>query len=286
MGRASDHAKDCRQSAHATRLGAPSLRAEGRRQLWLLAAGHAVDSAQEEHRERYEQACRIWCGGDEPLAAKRPWWAAGAFGGQLAASPYLEIAQEAPCLLTADVPPASVIVADPLHWHIATDVLIRAVVFDGLEPGHRSVRALADTLAPVAQAELRHAPCIRAWLLSQERNAGLLVPAPPVLDAFPVLDAPVTILSLSVLAAANAVTSSDADGEEFAVLSRALDNTIPGAAGSVVASVLTQTTNPLEFLAAAEAFEPSEALGAGLKLLATLLRLVTTDAAMTIRRTA
>lgn len=286
MGRASNHAKDCRQSAHATRLGATNLRAEGRRQLWLLAAGHAVDSAQEEHRERYEQACRMWCGGEEPVAAKRPWWAGGAFGRQLAASPYLEIAQEAPCLLTADVPPASVVVADPLHWHIATDVLIRAVVFDGLEPGHRSVRALADTLAPIAQAELRHAPSVRAWLLSQERKAGPLVPAAPVLDAFPVLDAPVTILSLSVLAAANAVTSGDEDGKEFAVLSRALDNAIPGAAGSVVASVLTQTTNPLEFLATAEAFQPAEALRAGLNLLAALLRIITTDAATTIRRTA
>jgi hypothetical protein len=191
-----------------------------------------VDSAQEEHREQYEHACRMWCRGEQPVAARMPWWAGGAFGWQLAASPYLGIAQEAPCLLTADVPPADVIVAHPAHWHVAADVLIRAIVFDGLEPGHRSVRALADVLAPVAQAELHHAPRVRAWLLSQERRAGQLVPGFPLLDAFPVLDAPVTILSLSVLAAADAVAASVSAGEELVVLSRALDNATPGVAGS------------------------------------------------------
>lgn len=141
-------------------------------------------------------------------------------------------------------------------------------------------------LAPVVQAELRHAPGVRAWLLSQERKAGRLVPEPSVLDAFPVLDGPVTILTVSLLASAGAVVGSDTADEELAVLSRALENAIPGVAGSVVASVLTQTTNPLEFLAVAGAFQPSEALGAGLSVLAVLLRLITIDAASTIRRTA
>lgn len=77
MGRASNHARSCRQTAHATRRGGIGLQAEGRRQLWRLAAGHAVERAQEEHRERYEQACRVWCGGNPPVAAKRPWWAGG-----------------------------------------------------------------------------------------------------------------------------------------------------------------------------------------------------------------
>jgi hypothetical protein len=286
MSRASNHANNCRQAAHATRLGGPDLHNEGRRQLWLLAASHAVERAQEEHREHYEQACRVWCGGEQPVAARAPWWADGALGQELVASPYLDIAREAPCLLTADIPPASMVVAEPAHWHVAADVLIRAVVFDGLKPDHPSVRALADVLAPVAQAELRHAPSVRAWLLSQERKTGHLVPRPPVLDAFPVLDAPVTILSLSVLAAADAATVGGKPGEEINVLSRALGNVIPGVAGSVMAGVLSQCANPLEVLAEGGAVQPSEALGAGLSILAALLRLITTDAASTTRRTA
>lgn len=286
MSQASRHAKNCRQTAHAARLGDPGLRAEGRRQLWLLAASHAVDRAQEQHRERYEQACRVWCGGEQPAAARTPWWAEGALGQQVAASPYLCIAQEAPCLLAADVPPAGVIAANPAHWHVASDVLIRAVVFDGLQPDHPSVRALADVLAPVAQAELRCAPGVRAWLLSQERKAGQLVPGFPALDGFPVLDAPVTLLSLSVVATAEVVAGSGPASGELAVLSRALDDVIPGVAGSVVADALIQSANPLQVLAAAGAVQAPDVLGAGLAILAALLQLIWADAASTTPRSA
>lgn len=255
-----------------------NIQAEGRRQLRILAASHAVERAQEEHRERYERACRAWCGGEEPAAAAAPWWAAGALGWQLATSPYLGIAQEAPSLQTADVPPAGLIVADPAHWHVAADVLIRAVVFDEMEPGHPSVRALADVLTPVVQAELHRAPGVRSWLLRQERRATRLVPGFPVLHAFPALDAPVVILSLSVLAAAEAVGSGPA-GEELAVLSQMLDGAIPGVAGSVVVGALTLSANPLEALAASGAVQPSEVLGASLAVLSALLIAIKTDAA-------
>jgi hypothetical protein len=256
-----------------------NFQAEGRRQLRLLAAAHAVDRAQQEHRERYEEACRVWCGGDEPAAAKAPWWTEGALGRRLAASPYLGIAQEAPSLRMADIPPAAAIVSDSVHWHVAADVLIRAVVFDEMDAGHPSVRSLAGVLAPVAQAELRRSPGVRAWLLRQERHPRRLVPGFPVLRAFPALDAPLVIVSLSVLAAIEAVTGSGPAGEELAVLSQALDGAIPGVAGSVVVGVVAQSANPLEALAAVGAVQPPEVLGAGLAVLSALVRLIKTDAA-------
>jgi hypothetical protein len=44
----------------------------------------------------------------------------------------LDGARKAPSLLTAQIPDAAVIAADPVHWDIATTSLIRAVAFDGL----------------------------------------------------------------------------------------------------------------------------------------------------------
>jgi len=256
-----------------------NFQAEGRRQLRWLAATHAVDRAQEEHRERYEEACREWCGGEEPFAALAPWWAEGAIGRRLVESPYLGIAQEAPSLRTADVPPATVIVSDSVHWHVAADVLIRAVVFDEMGAGHPSVRSLADVLAPVAQAELRRSPGARAWLLRQERHPRRLMPRFPVLGAFPALDAPLVIVGLSIRAAIDAVTDSGPGGEELAVLSQALDGAMPGVPGSVVASVLAESANPLGALTILGALQPSEVLGVGLAVLSALVGLIKTDAA-------
>ena len=48
------------------------------------------------------------------------------------------------------------ITADPVHWNVATDALVRAVVFDGLGPDHPAVRKLLEVLAPIAEAELAY----------------------------------------------------------------------------------------------------------------------------------
>lgn len=46
------------------------------------------------------------------------------------------------------------IAADPVHWDVAADALIRAVVFDGLRLDHPAVSMLLNALAPVAEAEV------------------------------------------------------------------------------------------------------------------------------------
>jgi hypothetical protein len=55
-----------------------------------------------------------------------------------------------------------VIAADPAHWNVAADALIRAVVHDGLEPDHPAVRTVLEMLAPVAEAELAYGEAVHA----------------------------------------------------------------------------------------------------------------------------
>jgi hypothetical protein len=287
MGRASNHKKARRRATLATSGGAaPTARrmalhlaAEGRRQLRQLVADLAQTRFHQERHERYAEACRAWCEGAEPVPAGMPQWAHGRSGRQFAANPFLSEALDAPCLATAVVPPAVVITDDPAQWHVAANVLTRAVVFDGLDVDHQAVSALLNALAPVAEAELSYSPAAAAWLRSEERQRT----QPP--PGFPVLDGPVSLLSVYLLGgAARAVTGGEA--EELAVLSRALDGIIPGVAGSIVADAVTQNINPLQALAASGVVEPSQVLRVGLTVLSALVGLFEAEADMSTLKVA
>ena len=281
MGRASNHKKARRRATLATSRGAapaarrmaPHLAAEGRRQLRQLVADLAQARYYQERQEQYAEACRAWCDGAEPVPAGMPQWAHGRSGRQFAANPFLAEAQDAPCLATAVVPPAVAITDDPAQWHVAANVLTRAVVFDGLDVDHQAVSALLDALAPIAEAELSYSPAAVAWLRSEERQRT----QPP--PAFPVLDGPVSLLSMYLLGgAAREVTGGEAGAEEVAVLSRALDGIIPGVAGSIVADAVTNNLNPLQALAASGVVEPSQVLRVGLTVLSTFVGLFEAEA--------
>jgi len=82
------------------------------------------------------------------------------------------------------------------------------------------------------------------------------------------------------------VAGTECRNEELAVLSRALDGTIPGVAGSVVADALMHNANPLDVLVASGAVRPSEVLGAGGRILDALVNLFETDAELRRRRVA
>jgi YD repeat-containing protein len=281
MGRASNHKKARRRVARASRAAVPAFQAEGRKQVRLLAGMLAATRIHREREERYVRICRAWRGDSEPVPARTPWWVHGSSGQQFAKNPFLGEARNAPCLATAVVPPAVVIADDPTQWHVAANVLIRSIVFDDLAVSHPAVTALLGALAPVAETELRLWPAVLAWLVSGERQHSQ--PAP----AFPLLDGPVTGLGVHILAdAARAVAGSNPGSEELAVLSRALEGAIPGVAGSVVTDALINSFNPLAALAASDAVQPGEVLGAGLATLQALVRLIQTDAALTQRRAA
>lgn len=279
MGRASNRKKARHHAARNTRPPTPSVGAEGRRQLRLLTTWQALNDALDAHSERYAAACRVWCGGQEPIPARAPWWMQAAPGRDLAAIPWIAEAWVAPCLRTAEVPDAVVLAADPAHWHVAINVLVRAVVFDGLETGHPAVSELVAALAPVADAELSSREAVWAWLDGEHRQRQ----SPP---AFPVLDGPLVNLGQLVLAGATRSVIGDNPGsEELAVLSRAMDGMIPGMAGSVVAETLP-LADPLEALIATEVVSPGKALETGLAFLSALVQICETQAVTLPRRAA
>jgi hypothetical protein len=238
-----------------------------------------MNEAFDAHLERYVMASRAWCGGEQPVPARRPWWAQGPLGRDLLRDMNVAQAQGAPCLLTAEIPNAAVIAADSAHWNLATKVLIRAVVFDGLEIGHPAVGALTTMLAPVIGAELDSREAVRSWLAADHRNRQ---PVP----GFPVLDGPLLILSQCVVAkSTRAVAGSNPGSEELAVLSRALDGMIPGVAGSVVSESLP-CDDPLEAVIATGVVAPGKLLETGLAILSALVHICQTEAAMIARRVA
>ena len=285
MGRASNRKKARPQPAHSASTPGPSFRAEGKRQLRLLVSQQATAQAFEALGSQYLAACLAWCGGTEPLPARVPGWMQGSLGRRFAANPFLTEARNAPSLLTAEIPAAAVIVTNPAHWNVAANTLIRALVFDGLEAGHAAVSAVVDALGPVVQAELRNAPAARAWLrnaLGPTRSRNQAVPG------WPVIDGPLLLLGTFVLAmtARALVDGNESDGE-LAVLSHALDDVIPGVAGSVVADALTNSDpSPLETIVTAGVAKPEQILGAGLAMLSALVTLCRTDTASTTRRVA
>jgi hypothetical protein len=281
MGRASNHKKARRRTAHTTSREAPGFQAEGRRQLRLLADMEAQHRMHVEREQAYMQACRAWCSGREPIPAATPPWVHGKFGERFAANPFLGEVQNAPCLVMAVVPPAAVVVDDPAQWQVAVNTLIRAVAFDGLDVGHPAVSALLDALAPVVKMEVRCWPAVLSWLRSEERQRNQ--PAP----GFPLLDGPVASLGTYILSyAALAVTGGNPGNDEVAVLSRALDGAIPGVAGSVVADALTGTINPLQALTTSGAVRPADLLQSGLAVLSAFIQLFEADVTEIPRRVA
>lgn len=289
MGRASNRKLARRQAAHSTRPATPAFQAEAAKQLQLVVSLRALGQAFQEHNDRYTEACRAWCGGREPVPAEAPRWPEGSLGRRLSSRPFLAQARNAPSLLTADVPDATVIAAKPAHWYVAVSALVRAVVFDGLEVRHPAVSTLLDALAPVAKAELGHGEAIRAWLHGGRRGRANHRPE------FPLLDGPVFLLGTGALVDVTwAVAGHNPVSEVPAVLRSAVDGAIPGAAGQVVAAALIVAMathychepsgiasvlrgsarspggNPLETLIVARAVPPGDVLRAGLAVLSAL----------------
>jgi hypothetical protein len=279
VGRASNRQRARSKAARNTHQSEPDFRTDGRRQLRLVASWRALNEALDAHLERYVMASQVWCGGQQPVPATRPWWAQRPPGRDLVRNVHVAQAQGAPCLLTAAVPSAAVIAADPAHWQVATKALIRAVVFDGLAIDHPAVSAVTTMLAPVVDAELDSRQAVRSWLAAEHRNR---LPVP----GFPVLDGPLLILSQCVVAkSAGALVGSNPGSQELAVLSRALDGMIPGVAGSVVAETLPGD-DPLEAVIATGVVTPGRLLDTGLAVLSALVQICQANAATIARRVA
>jgi hypothetical protein len=165
-----------------------------------------------------------------PQPAAAPRWPEGSLGHRLCSSTNLARAQSAPCLLTAEVPDAAVILGDPAHWEVAAQVLVRAMVYDGLRADHPAVARLADVLAPVAETEL-------AYDDEALEDFGIWGDFDEEEDEpeFPVLDGPVFLIGTCALVEATwAVAGDDPLTEVHAVLTSTMEGVVPGLAGRIL----------------------------------------------------
>jgi hypothetical protein len=186
-----------------------------------------------EHKERVAAARRAWCGGAEPVPAEVPLWPKDSVGDRFLSGFHLKEAQNAPTLLTADVPDAALIRADSAHWNIAANALVRAVAFDGLRVDHPAVSALLDVLAPVAEAELAYGEVIESPLHRGWTEADRDGPS------FPEDDGPVLLIGAFALVDATlALVGTDPLGAILPVLRSAAEEALPGVDGGAVADAL------------------------------------------------
>jgi len=258
----------------------------------------------EERQQREASARSAWCGGAVPVPAEAPPWPENSLGDRFFASTHLEEARHAPCLLTAEIPDPAVIAAAPAHWNVATNALIRAVVFDGLRLDHPAVRVLLETLAPIAEAELAYGKAVETWLnrpaLYQDEDE----------PEFPEIDGPVFLLGASALVdAVWAAIGEDPLTEVRRVLLPVLADAVPNLDSEVVADALIgafateyrcelpgdaevlERIGPydgdaLENLVAVGAVPPSDVLPVGLAILSALAQLCRSGSASVFQLTA
>ena len=244
--------------------------------------------------EREADALSAWRGDAGPVSAETPPWPENSLGDRLLRGTYLGEAQDAPSLLTARIPDAAVIAANPAHWNIAMSALVRAVVFDGLTVDHPAGSMLLGVLAPIAEAEL-------AFARADWDDDG---------PEFPALDGPVYLLGERTLVdTVWAAVGDDPLGEVIKVLIQALDRAVPGLDARVAVDALIGAFadnyrcerpedleelerigypggNALENLVDAGAVAPADILPAGLTILPALARLCLSDSVSILHRTA
>ena len=289
MGRASNRKKAQRQAGPGSRQARPDPRPSAVPPQLVFGLEAIVEEARV-RVERQHAARRAWYGDAEPMPAELPSWPENSLGDRFLIG-YLGEAQDAPSLLTAEVPDATVIAADPAHWNIAVSALIRAVIFDGLTLDHPPVNALLEVLAPIVRAEQAYARAMDATLYSIGPFDDDDEPD------FPELDGPVYLLGGRALVDATwTAVGDDPLSDVLGVLRPALDGAVPGLDSGVLADTLIGTFathyrleqpadldelkrighlggNALEVLVTAGAVPPGDVLRVGLSVLSVLARL-------------
>ena len=311
MGRASNRKKAQRQAGPGSRQARQSFRPDAAAPYQLAAATppsqlpgglHELVQLARVRVEREAAALSAWHRGAEPVSAETPPWPENSLGDRLLRDTYLGEAQDAPCLLTVQIPDAAVIAANTEHWKIAMSALVRAVVFDGLSLDHPAVSMLLGVLAPIAQAELAYGQATEATPYSIGPDWDDEEPD------FPLLDAPVYLLGGRTLVdTVWAAVGDDPLGEVIEVLIPALYGAIPGLDGRVAVDALFGALaadyrfeepddlavlerieypggNVLETLVTAGAVPSADVLPTGLAMLSALTRLCLNDSVSVLQR--
>ena len=300
MGRASNRKKAQRQVGPKTRVDAETQQAL----LQMVAGLEAITQEMGGHTEREAAARRIWSGGAEPVLAEAPQWAENSLGDRFFGGTFIDRVRNAPSLATAEIPDAAVIAADPAHWNVATDALIRAVVYDGLGLDHAAVRTLLEVLAPIAAAELAYGEAADAAMYQIGMDWDDDEPE------FPEEDGPVFLLGGCALVDATwAAVGLDSISEVLGVLLPVLADAVPGLDAHVAADALIGAFakhyrcelpgdaellerigkvqgDALVNLVRAGAVKPADVLPMGLRLLSALAHLCRSDSASLLQRVA
>ena len=163
-------------------------------------------------------------------------WPDGSLGGRFFGVREVAQAQAASAVGRLDLMATAV---DPVQWPAAVSALIRAVVFDGLQPDHPDVSAVLDVLAPVAEAELAYEAALERWYAEWPDCAENK-------PEFPDLDGPVFLLGgCALVDAIAAVVGNDPLDEVLGVLlpilrdaAESMKAAIPGLNGRALADAL------------------------------------------------
>jgi hypothetical protein len=300
VGRASNRKKAQRQVGPKTRVDAETQQAL----LQMVTGLEAMTQEMGGHTEREAAARRIWSGGAEPVLAEAPQWAENSLGDRFFGGTFIDRVRNAPSLATAEIPDAAVIAADPAHWNVATDALIRAVVYDGLGLDHPAVRTLLEVLAPIAAAELAYGEAADAAMYQIGMDWDDDEPE------FPEEDGPVFLLGGCALVDATwAAVGLDSISEVLDVLLPVLADAGPGLDAHVAADALIGAFakhyrcelpgdaellerigkvqgDALVNLVRAGAVKPADVLPVGLRLLSALAHLCRSDSASLLQRVA
>ncbi len=203
--------------------------------LKLIAGLQAMSDEMQARGELRAAARRTWCGGKDPVPTELPDWPEDSLGDRFFSGMLLDEALKAPSLVTAAMPSARVIAADPAHWNVAVSVLVRAVLLDGVPVDDPQVQTLLGVLAPVAEAEFSYgqAASLAAF--------GIGTTGMGDEPEFPEEDGPMSLLgTLALIDATWAVIGDDPLQEVLGVLTPLLDDALPELEGQVVAEALVR----------------------------------------------
>jgi hypothetical protein len=303
VGRASNRKKAQRQSGLSSLQAGQQADAATQQAMQVLVTGvQALAQHAKSSQERQAAARRTWCPGAKLVPAEAPRWAKDSLGDRFFSGTFLDRARYAPSLATAKMPDAAVIAADPAHWNVAAEALIRAIVFDGLGLDHPAVRTLLKVLAPVAEAELAYQEAADAAMYRS--GLGWDEDEPE----FPEEDGPVfAVGGCALVDAVWAAVGEDPLADVLGALRPVLADAVPGVDAQVTADALIaafateyrceqpgdaevleriehRDGDALRNLVAAGAVPPPGVLRVGLAMLSALAQLCRSDSASVLHR--
>jgi len=255
-------------------------------------AGIGPSRADIEQRRVHRRAA--WTRSDQPVPATVPKWAEDSLGDYFFSARYITDAAQSPPLAGAVLPGQEEMIANQAYWQAASNVLIRAVVLDGVPVSDPAVGALISRLAPAVQREVDY-----------------LTRDPEIEDGFDDIRAPLFIVGgVALLEATRSVIADDRLERVLAVLEPRLDAVLaplglsPELTGAAAGRALfcavahdylfgvpedtefldrldgdsSTAGNALETLIVAKHLAPEEALLAGLAMLSMLADMCRTNA--------